>query len=54
MDFKFTVELCVMAMKNDTKLEEEVTCYFKINMNLTQNLTQALKKTKTFFLIGSL
>ena len=43
-----------MAMKNDTKLEEEVTCHFKINMNLTQNLTQALKKTKTFFLIGSL
>ena len=33
MSFKFTVELCVMIMKNDTTIEEELTCCFKIDMN---------------------
>ena len=33
---KFTGEFCVMTMKNDAKLEEELTCQFKIDMkNLT-------------------
>ena len=36
MSFKFTVELCVMTMKNDTKIEEELTCRFKIDMNFTK------------------
>ena len=37
MSLKFTEELCVMAMKNDTKIEEEVTCRFKIDVsNLTK------------------
>ena len=32
----FTCELCVMAMKNDAKIEEELTRQFKIDMrNLT-------------------
>ena len=35
MSFKFTVELRVMTMKNDTKIEEELTCRFKIDMNFT-------------------
>ena len=36
MTLKFTEELCVMTMKNDTKIEEEITCRFKIDMrNLT-------------------
>ena len=36
MSLKFTEELCIMAMKNDAKFEEELTCYFKIDMrNLT-------------------
>ena len=35
MSFKFTVELCVMKMKSDTKIQEELTCRFKIDMNLT-------------------
>ena len=35
-ELKFTEELCVMAMKNDAKFEEELTCQFKIDMrNLT-------------------
>ena len=33
--FKFTAELCVMAMKSDTKIQEELTCRFKIDMNFT-------------------
>ena len=36
MSLKFTEELCVMTMKNNTKIEEELTCPFKIDMrNLT-------------------
>ena len=30
---KFTGQLCVMRMKNDTKFEEELTCQFKIDMS---------------------
>ena len=33
MSLKFTEEFCVMAMKNDAKFEEELTCQFKIDMN---------------------
>ena len=36
MSFKFIVELCVMAMKNDTKIEEELIYHFKIDMNFTK------------------
>ena len=37
MSLKFTEELCVMKMKNDTKIEEELICNFKIDMrNLTK------------------
>ena len=32
MSSKFTEKLCVMTMKNDTKIEEELTCRFKIDM----------------------
>ena len=35
-----------MAMKNHTKIEEELTCRFKINMRNFTNLTQALKSLK--------
>ena len=36
MDLKFTGELFAMIMKNDAKIEEELTCQFKIDMrNLT-------------------
>ena len=36
MSLKFTGELCVMTMKNDTKFEQELTGQFKID---TRNLT---------------
>ena len=36
MSLKFTDELCVMAMKNNAKFEEGLTCHFKTDMrNLT-------------------
>ena len=35
MNFKFTVKLCVMTMKSDTEIQEELTCRFKIDMNFT-------------------
>ena len=37
MRLKFTEELCVMTMKNDTKIEEELTCRFKIDMRNWMN-----------------
>ena len=53
MSFKFTVELCVMTMKSDTKIQEKLTRRFKIDMNFTsfdpstrkvERLTSGLKK----------
>ena len=36
MSLELTDRLCVMAMKNNEKFEEELTCRFKIDMkNLT-------------------
>ena len=32
MSLKFTEELCVMKMKNDSKIEVNLTCQLKINM----------------------
>ena len=29
MSLQFTRELCVMIMKNDAKIEEQLTCQFK-------------------------
>ena len=52
MNFKFTVELCVMKMKNQTKIEEELICRFKIDMNFTKFEPNTQKVL--FFLIGSL
>ena len=43
MSLKFTEKLCVMTMKNDTKIEEELTCRFEINM---RKLTRALESLK--------
>ena len=37
MSLKFTGELFVMTMKNDAKLEEELTCRFKIDMRALIN-----------------
>ena len=45
---KFTEELCVMTMKNDTKIEEELTCRFKIDMRNFTNVDPSTRKSKKF------
>ena len=37
MSLKFIRELFVMVMKKDAKLEEELTCRFKIDMRTSMN-----------------
>ena len=46
MTLKFTKELCVMAMKNDAKFEEELTCHFKIDMRNLKNFDSNTRKSK--------
>ena len=53
MSLKFTEKLCVMRMKNDTKIQEELTCRFKINMKNFTNFDPNTGKSKKFILIGS-
>ena len=54
MTLKFIEELCVMKMKNDTKIEEELTCRFKIDMRNFTNFDPSTRKSKKFVLICSL
>ena len=37
MSLKSTEELSVMTVKNDAKLEEELTCHFKVDMRNFMN-----------------
>ena len=37
MSLQCTGKLFVMAIKNDAKLEEELTCHFKIDMSTLMN-----------------
>ena len=50
MSLKFTWELCVMTMKNDTKFEMEVTGQFKIYMRNLTNFDQNTQKSQKFAL----
>ena len=50
MSLKFTGELCVMAMNNDVKFEEELTCQFKTDMTDVMNFDQSTQKSETFAL----
>ena len=43
-----------MTMKNDTKIEEELTCHFKIDLRNLKNFDLSTRKSKKFVLIGSL
>ena len=54
MNFKFSVELCVMTMKNDTKIDEELTCRFKIDLKFTKFHPSTLEKFNFLKKIGSL
>ena len=46
MTFKFTEELCVMIMKNNTKFEEELTFHFKTDMRNLPNFNSTTQKSK--------
>ena len=46
MSLKSTEELCVMTMKNGAKFEEELTCHFKIDRNLTKFDSSTWKSQK--------
>ena len=48
MSLKFTEELCVMKMKNDTNIELETTCRFKIDMRNFTNFDPTTQKSKKF------
>ena len=48
MILKFTEELCVMALKNDTKIAEELTRRFKIDMRNFTNFDLRTQKSQTF------
>ena len=50
MSLKFSEELCVMTVKNDTKIEEELTCRFKIDMRNLTNFDLSTQKSKRFAL----
>ena len=51
---KFTEDLCVMTRKNDTKIEEELTCRFKIDVSNFTNFDRSTRKFKKFVLNDSL
>ena len=46
MTLKFTEELCVMTMKNNTKFEEELTFHFKTDMRNLSNFDLTTRKSK--------
>ena len=48
MSLKFTEELCDMAMKNDMKIEEEMSCLFKIDMRNFIHFDSSTRKSKKF------
>ena len=48
MSLKFTEEICVMAMKNDPKFEEEFTSCFKIDMRNLTNFDLSTWKSQKF------
>ena len=44
MTLKLTEEFCVMTVKIDTKIEEELTCRFKIDMKNFTNFDPSTRK----------
>ena len=48
MSLKFTEELCVMEIKNNTKIEEEITRRFKIHVTNFMNFDPSTFKSKKF------
>ena len=48
MSFKFTEELRVMTMTNGAKVEEDLTCQFKIDMRKLMNFDPSTRKSQKF------
>ena len=48
VSLKFTEKLCIMTMKNDTKIEEKLTCRLKIDMRNFINFDLSTRKSKKF------
>ena len=48
MSLKFTKELVILTMKNDAKLEEELTCRFKIGMSNLTNFDPSTQMSQKF------
>ena len=46
MNLKFTRELCIKTMKNDTKFKKEVTQHFKIYMRNLTNFDLRTQKSQ--------
>ena len=54
MNLKSAGELCVITMKNDAKIEEELACQFKIAMRNLMNLDLNTRKSQNICtLMGS-
>ena len=54
MSLKFTVEFCVMTLKNDATFEEELTCQFKIDIRDMTNFDQSTRKSQNLHFNGLL
>ena len=50
MNLKFTGEFCVETMKNGAKIEEELTCQFKIDISNLANVDLSTGKSQKFVL----
>ena len=51
MSLKFIGELCVMAVKNDAKIEEDSTCQFKIDIRNLRNFDPSTRKSQKVFIV---
>ena len=49
MSLKFTEELCVMTMKNEEEIEEEMTCRFKTDKEFHEFWPEHSKDLKFAF-----
>ena len=50
MSLQFTEELCAMTKKSDIKIEDEITCSFKIDMRNLTKFDQSTENSPTFAL----
>ena len=46
MSLKFTGDFCVMAMKNNAKFEQELTCQIKIDMRHLTDFDPSTQKSQ--------